>query len=201
MRTDLLREFIPGTLVDWQFDYLNDRLVHPFDKALVNQATINMRIGDHLVIEADDLYEMAATSAFMGRLPCEFLDDGLVRLDISQASAEDPILVSPRQWLLTHTLEKVTIPDNCEAQVYLRSSAARAGWNHATACYVDGGFAGSITLELINYRRHQALKIFPGQELVQLKVTKHPHEPITSYRDTGRYFGDQSVSTSKDDSI
>ena len=188
----------PGSLVDWQFHALGEELIQPFDPSLVNQATVNMRIGNHLVIE---LEELKTRMQHFSRFPWENIGDGLAEVDMTSATELHPVLIEPHQWLLTQVAEKVAIPNNFEAQVYLRSSAARAGWNHATACYVDSGFSGVITLELINYRSHKKLKIYPGQELVQLKVTKLPVYPSSSYKDSGRYFGDTKVQPSRDQSV
>ena len=125
----------------------------------------------------------------------------MYEVDLSDCSAERPFLVDPGEFLLTHTAEVVTLGDMLEAEVCLRSSAARAGWNHALAGYVDPGWSGSLTLEFQNIRRFQALPIYPGQQLVQLRLRRLPQPPVSHYGITGRYQGDQSVNGCQDFTI
>ncbi|ACY75813.1 predicted protein [Cyanophage PSS2] len=188
----------PGTLVDWQLLSVGPTLVDGFDRERVNQATYNMRLGDRVVVEAGEII------ADMGRFENHdrlFLPDGLVELDISNATEERPLYIAPGQWILSEVSEVIRIPKQCEAQVLLRSSAARRGWDHAIAGYVDPGYEGRLTLEFVNCRRYRSLPVYPGLELVQLKITLLPNTPNSSYAETGRYFGDESVQTCQDGTI
>jgi len=171
-----------STLVDSQINaWALGGGIDRFDFALVNPASINLRIGTTVMIED--------------------IEGGLYSVDISDKTKEDPFVVEPGEWILTHTAEIVTLPPDIEAEVCLRSSAARLGWNHALAAYIDPGWQGSITLELKNDRRFAHLPLYPGQQLVQLRLRNLSREPISHYGFTGRYQGDASVSTCKDDTL
>ena len=169
-----------STLVDHQLRQwatLNKGL-EPYAPTLVNPASVNLRVGDTLVIESPS--------------------GSTYEVDISGCTKAAPFLVDPGEWILAHTAEIVTLPRNMEAEVCLRSSAARAGWQHALAGYVDPGWSGRLTLEFQNVRRFAALPIYSGIQLCQLRVSKLSTLPSQGYDETGRYMGDLSVNTNQD---
>lgn len=171
-----------STLVDSQLRaWMSDGGLNPADLGLVNPASVNLRIGTTVVIESPG--------------------GGTYEVDISGLHIGNPFLVDPGEWILTHTKEIVTLTDKLEAEVCLRSSAARAGWQHALAGYIDPGWSGRITLEFQNVRRFQVLPIYPGLELCQLRVRALDLAPSSDYSATGRYQGDMGVQGNKDRSL
>ncbi len=171
-----------STLIDRQIrSWGQSGGIKPFKAALINPASVNIRIGSVLMIEAPD--------------------GAMYDVDISDCSFERPFLVDPGEFILAHSLEVFTIHENMEAEVCLRSSAARAGWDHLLAGYVDPGFIGAITLEFKNNRRFAALPVYPGQELCQLRISRLDERPDNHYGLTGRYQGDLSVNGCQDPSI
>lgn len=155
--------------------------LNPCDLSLINPASVNLRIGTVLVVESPA--------------------GGTYEVDISTNSVGNPFMVDPGEWILTHTLEIVSLPPNFEAEVCLRSSAARAGWQHALAGYVDPSWSGRLTLEFQNVRRFEVLPIYPGLQLCQLRVRQLSMTPERGYDLTGRYQGDLSVNTNQDVSL
>ena len=167
------------SLVDHQIKaWAKNGGLNPCDFSLVNPASVNLRIGTVLVVESPG--------------------GGTYEVDITENSADRPFLVDPGEWILTHTQEIVKLPANFEAEVCLRSSAARAGWQHALAGYVDPSWEGRLTLEFQNVRRFQVLPIYPGLQLCQLRLRKLEEIPEKGYNVTGRYQGDMSVNTNQD---
>ncbi len=142
-----------------------DGLVDPFDSDLLSPCSIDLRLGSQIQVES--------------------LDDngnGWVPMDITT-----PYLLRPKQFVLAHTAETINIPDGYSGQILLRSSAARAGFNHALAGWIDPGFSGQITLELTNQLQLHDLSICAGQRLLQLIVFKLDTIPNRSYALTGNY--------------
>ena len=88
-----------------------------------------------------------------------------------------------------------------QGQVCLRSSAARAGWDHSFAGYVDPGYEGRLTLELRNVRSNIALPIYPGLQLVQLRIERLAAIPERLYGQTGRYQGATAVQPCLDETV
>lgn len=168
------------TLVDAQIkQWAKAGGLNPCDFSLVNPASVNLRVGPLIKIETPD-------------------SDNLIEVDISECHAGNPFLVDPGEWILGHSLEVVTLEADQEAEVCLRSSAARAGWQHALAGYVDPSWSGQITLEFQNVRRYQTLPIYPGAQLCQLRVSRLNRAPDRGYAETGRYQGDMGVQGNKD---
>jgi len=170
------------SLVDFQIERwaVNGGLT-PFDPELVNPASVNLRIGTTLVVESPG--------------------GGTYEVDISNNTVGRPFLVDPGEWILTHTEEIVKLPGNFEAEVCLRSSAARAGWQHALAGYVDPSWEGRLTLEFQNVRRFQVLPIYPGLQLCQLRLRQLKEVPEMGYDMTGRYYGDMGVNVNQDRTV
>ena len=67
--------------------------------------------------------------------------------------------------------------------------------------YVDPGYHGVLTLEFLNCRQYQRLPIYPGQELVQLRIYRLCATPAKAYDQTGRYMNASQVEPNKDLSV
>ena len=116
-----------------------------------------------------------------------------------ESQAGDPILwnskrmgaeghfIRPGEFLLAHTAETVRIPDNYAAMLLLRSSAARAGFEHSFSGWCDPGFDGQLTLELRNNLQYRSLLIKPGMRICQLVVFRLTSPAHSSYGERGHY--------------
>ena len=153
-------------------------MVEPFDPALVNPASLDVRLGHTLLIEG-------AESRAMVQFPFHL------------HSEEDPYLMVAGQFVLAPTLEFVRVPETCNAQFVLKSSRAREGIEHLLAGYLDPGFHGVVTLELHNSRQLHAVPIWPGMKIGQLVFSQMLAPPERSYAVTGRYQGDRTVMESR----
>lgn len=84
--------------------------------------------------------------------------------------SDDPrgFALEPHQFVLSSTLEWVEVPDDLAARVEGKSSLGRLGLIvHATAGFIDPGFRGNITLELMNLNSVPIL-LSPGMEIAQI---------------------------------
>jgi dCTP deaminase len=75
----------------------------------------------------------------------------------------------PQQFVLGATLEFLRIPPTLGAYILGRSSWGRVGLLVATAVVVQPGFAGALTLELVN-AGDSPIKLYPGLKIAQLTV-------------------------------
>jgi dCTP deaminase len=156
-------------------------MVKPFDPALLNPASLDVRLGDELLIEVEE-------------------DEHYRAVNISDCTPQKPFYLSPNEFVLTHTLEKFFIPDCVAAQFALKSSLARSGFEHLLAGWIDPGFNNSVlTLELKNARNYGYLPLWPGRKIGQVIFMGMASPPEKSYSITGRYNNDPSVSRSKGD--
>lgn len=168
-----------GTLADWQIkSYCEGGMITPFDDpTLLNPASLDVRLG-HLIYVEDDY------------------DFKLV--DISTATKDDPWGLQPNEFVLGQTLEQFNIPDNLCATFALKSSLARAGFEHLLAGFIDPGFNNSVlTLELKNARTRMTLPLWPGMRIGQIIFHEMSSTPLKSYRETGRYNKDKQVTKCK----
>lgn len=168
------------TLCDWQIKKLciEEGLVFPFDPELVNPASIDIRVGN-LILLPDDQPGTWITS---------FIGD---------SSKNDPYMVKPFQFLLAESLETFYFPDDICGQFILKSSRGREGWQHCLAGFCDPGWHNSkLTMELYNVSRWD-LPIYPGLKIGQIEFRRMDERPSKSYAETGRYNNDQEVKSSR----
>jgi dCTP deaminase len=154
-------------------------MVAPFDPELLNPASLDVRLGETIMIESAE-------------------GPALVPYPLSDHDQGDPYWFWPGQFILAHTVEVFNLPDGISAQFVLKSSRAREGLNHLLAGWCDPGWHGSsLTLELQNVRQLQAVPIWPGMRVGQMVFHSMSDPPERSYREVGRYNGDRSVQGSR----
>lgn len=154
-------------------------MVTPFDPEMLNPASLDIRLGDTLLIESAQSEE-------------------LVPYPLHEHSENNPYLLLPGQFALADSFEMFNMPDNVECVFKLKSSRAREGLDHALAGFGDPGWHGSrLTMEFTNNRQLWPVKQWPRKRVGQLKFTWLSSKPRRSYRETGRYNGDVTVQGSK----
>jgi len=168
-------------LADYEIRHLCQRhaLVVPFDPDLINPASLDVLLGDRIMIEVPDSPELRI-------------------LGIHGHTAEDPYLLQPGEFCLAETREIFNLPDFIAAQFVLKSSRAREGLEHLLAGWCDPGWHGSrLTLELSNARKMHPVAIWPNMKIGQMVFHRMESIPNRSYAITGRYNDDQAVTASK----
>lgn len=80
-------------------------------------------------------------------------------------------IIHPREFILGVTEEWLQLPDQVLANVDGKSSLGRLGLViHATAGFIDPGFAGHITLEITNLTE-QPMVIYAGMLIAQIRFS------------------------------
>ena len=157
----LLREQLQAAMVAPVFA---DRLVVTplLDPAQVGAGSIDLRLGTEF-IETDRRSE-AMIDPYLSPPESPSSEDrvGFVPLG-------EHLVLHPGQFLLGATLEFIRLPANLGAQVLSRSSWGRLGLLVATAVAVQPGFAGCLTLELVN-TGNVPIRLRPGLLVAQLQV-------------------------------
>ena len=148
-------------------------LVEPFCPDMVNPASIDVTLGDTILVENDH--------------------GSFTSFNIK----DETFYMPPGAFVLAHTAEFVRIPSNLECVFQLKSSRGREGYEHALAGYIDPGFHGRVTLELSNLRRFKELPLRAGMRIGQLRFSKLDEIPMRPYSVTGRYHGAEGVEESK----
>jgi dCTP deaminase len=167
-------------LADFQIKALCESgMVTPFDPRLLNPASLDLRLGDNILIEGAE-------------------GPGLVPYSIARYTPVNPYRLVPGQFILAETQEIFDLPNCIAAQFFLKSSRAREGLQHLLAGWCDPGWHGSrLTLELKNVRQLHWVGIWPGLKIGQMKFMKMDSTPLASYAVTGRYNQDQAVTASR----
>lgn len=166
-----------SSLVDHQLRNLckMSGLVEPFDPEMINPASIDVTLGPTLLREGGSGEER------------------WVEVDIRNGVYS----LAPGEFVLAATQEFVRVPNNLEAVFNLKSSRGREGYEHLLAGYIDPGFHGRVTLELVNVNRYHRLPLEHGMRIGQLRFAKLDEIPMRSYAVTGRYQNDKGVQVSK----
>jgi dCTP deaminase len=106
--------------------------------------------------------------------------------------------IVPGEFVLASTAETLSMPNYLSAEFRLKSSVARNGLEHLNACWIDPGFTGKLTLELINVTKKHRLTIKPCMPIGQIVFMMHGEVPThASYRARGQYNGQDRVTASK----
>ena len=153
-------------------------LVEPFDQEMINPASLDVRLGENILIEQPESPEFVPHS-------------------IAGHTKEEPFMLQPHEFILAETFECFSVPNVVAGQLALKSSRAREGIEHLMAGYVDPGFKGRLTLELQNARAMHAVALWPGMRIGQIVFHKMSLLPNKDYSVTGRYQGDLRVQASK----
>ncbi len=159
-----------AVLCDWQIRARCEKggMVVPFEAELLNPASLDLRLGNHLMVEVDD--------------------GPLLKVNISNKTKDNPYYIEPGIFCLAETCELFNIPDDISAQFVLKSSRARDGLNHLLAGWCDPGWHGSrLTLELKNECKFRRLALYPGLKIGQMVFHAMSQSPMRSYRETGHY--------------
>jgi dCTP deaminase len=160
-------------------DLCRQGMVQGFDPELINPASLDVRLGDSLLIESAESPE-------------------LVPYPFAGHTADDPYLLKPGQFVLAQTVEVFSLPANIAAQFMLKSSRAREGLEHLMAGYCDPGWHGSVlTMELHNSRQLWSIGLWPEMKVGQMVFSRMSQPPARTYAETGRYNSDAAVHGSK----
>ena len=116
-----------AVLCDWEIQARCRKgdMVVPFNPELLNPASLDVRLGDHLMIES-------------------IYSPELIRIDISDRTEDEPFMLQAGEFCLAETLELFNLPNDISCQFVLKSSRARTGVNHLLAGWCDPGWHLSL---------------------------------------------------------
>jgi dCTP deaminase len=150
----------------------------------IQPASIDLRLADEFIV-----YKPAQLACLDPQRP-ETLTAATEKLTVSKDAA---FILHPGEFALGSTVERVAIPPDLVARVDGRSSVGRlAVVVHATAGFIDPGFAGQITLELSNLGR-VPVRLYPGMRIAQIvlyQLTSPAERPYGTAR--GSHYQEQS---------
>ena len=132
-----------------------------------------------------------------------FIDTRAAQPDLTEevlVGEGEPFMLHPGEFVLGSTLERVALPDDLVARLEGKSSLGRLGLLvHATAGFVDAGFAGNLTLELSNVAT-LPIAIYPSMKIGQLaffRLSSPAERPYGSAELRSKYHGQQGPTASR----
>lgn len=130
--------------------------VEPFDAEMIQPSSLDVRL--------DRVFQTMKPDAHTIIDPAQS-QDLYERVDVPDG---DPFVLRPGEFALACTYEKVSLPGDLAGRLEGKSSLGRLGLLvHTTAGFIDPGFEGQITLELVNLAPHP-IKLWPGMKIGQL---------------------------------
>lgn len=171
---------------------VEDEVITPVSYDDINAASIDIHLGDEIVVEASpnegfgravDIHKREVFPSY--------------RLNLTEQGHYD---LQPGEFILAHTREVFNLPLDICAEFKLKSSGARTGLENALATWADNGWHGStLTLELKNFLQWYPLRLTPGMKIGQMVFHRTVPVPMKrGYGMRGRYNNDKSVQTVKE---
>ena len=172
-------------------DILEMGIITGWKEGAINAASLDIHLGDHVLIEQIVYPDDDAVVDFRARQPLKMNTFVL---------PEDGFVLRPGQFILAQSVEVFNLPNDISAEYKLKSSMARIGLEHLHAGWCDAGWNGSVlTLELKNVTQYHYIRLRPGDAIGQMVFFNHdPVEEHQSYATKGRYNGDTKVSGIKE---
>ena len=166
-----------GRLVDKQIQAKchdnNSPMISPFNEANLQPCSYDVCLDRHYLVEE-------ATS--FRNQPCHLGEKRWAERQVDNWG--DPIVIQPGQFILASTVETFCIPVSLSAQVSGKSSWGRMGiMVHVTAGFIDPGFRGKITLEIVNVGS-TAVAMTTGQPIAQITFDELSRLPTNRYGNT-----------------
>lgn len=112
---------------------------------------------------------------------------------------EKPFILHPGEFVLGSTLERITLPNDIVARLEGKSSLGRFGLLiHSTAGYVDPGWDGQLTLELLNVA-NLPITLYKGMKIGQIsfiRMSSPVEVPYGSTKVGSKYQGQRGPTPS-----
>ncbi len=178
-------------LSDTMINLSDDVAITPYDPDQLNPASYDLRLSDQLMIGS----YMGDLSSLQGPIDLADLpDDYLTHHQIPEGRS---YTLYPGEFILGCTSERVTLPGSLAARVEGKSSLARVGLAvHVTGGFIDPGFDGQITLEIVNLF-NRPLCLHPGMRIAQIAFMMIMGNVGKSYAVTGHYQGQTGPTLSR----
>jgi dCTP deaminase len=118
---------------------------------------------------------------------------------VAVADAGEPFELGPGEFALGSTVEHVRLDPCIAGRIDGKSSVGRLGLLIQNAGFIDPGFEGEITLELLNVRKRPML-LWPGMRIGQLclfELRTPAENPYGSPGLRSRYLGQAGPTVSR----
>lgn len=162
--------------------------IEPFIEGNVEPASVDLRLGaDAKLVEEARSIRTGESVLDTRQSQYEFQYKDIVE--------EDSFVIFPDEFVLATTAETIALPNNLLARVTGRSSLGRLGIAiHQTAGYIDPGFHGQITLELVN-NGPSPVRLYTGDRVCQIIFAEVSGDVLEPYGHTDSQYQGQTGAT------
>lgn len=176
-------------LVDWQIRYYIKKGaigIDPFNENYIQPNSLDVTLSD----------TFARHRNYCEEFPIDpYVEDH----DIVVTRGRAPLMtVATNDFVLGSTRETISLPDNIVACIEGKSSLARLGLQiHQTGGWIDAGFSGQITLEMVN-ANVRPITLTAGMPIAQIVFfeTEHCEVPYGMKKDA-KYQGQTGPTPSR----
>jgi len=170
-------------LPDHELKALGPTLVQPFNPECVEPASIDLHLSDELLVPDFRL----VGEVDLKNPPADFME--LVKIGVNGYR------LHPGEFVLGVTEEKVMLPNHIVGKIEGKSSIGRLGLIvHVTAGFIDPGFNGPLTLEMVNLLRVPII-LRPHRKICQVAFAYMNSSVNSPYN--GRYQNSRGVVASR----
>ena len=167
-------------------EWANGGGVQPFDAACINPASMDLRMGNLIRVPNPAWYGFDART-----LQLMIAGGTINKIPYWSEPVEfDSFWLMPQgkgdSFVLCHSLEFVSIPDDSIALLFSKSSTGRVGLDHLHAGLGDSSFRGNWVFELHNVAPWP-IELVAGKRVMQEVHIKMTNRPLKGYDVTGRY--------------
>lgn len=157
---------------------MRDRLTDPDDPFNVSPlpasddiraGSINLRVGRTFLVA-----RRGAITAISANAP----EDAERAFEEVRLATDEALVLHPRQFVLAVTLEYLSLPPDLCGFIQSRSTYGRMGLIAATATYVNPGYLGCPTLEIVN-EGEVPVSLAPGEPICQLILLRAGEDAST----------------------
>jgi dCTP deaminase len=166
-----------------------DIAIEPFQRSLLQPASVDIRIAARFLIFSNHRYTSID--------PRQRQEDLTEMVEVGEGEC---FVLHPGEFVLGSTLERISLGPAHVARLEGKSSLGRLGLLcHATAGWIDPGFAGRVTLELSNVAQ-LPIQIHPGMPIGQLSFARLSSPAVHPYGSPecgSRYQGQEDPTPSR----
>ncbi len=178
--------------------------VEPFDEKLIGPASLDVRLGyrfrifKNRNIEALDPKDYKENLVHVIEKEDEIIKEYTYSTVIILKDNNKPFIIHPGEFILASVYEYIKLPDFIAAQIQGRSSFARLGLIiHTSAGWIDPGYEGHLTLEIVNVNK-VPIKLYPEMRIAQLQFFELEEPCELDYkRKGGKYIGELGATESR----
>lgn len=144
-------------------------LISPFNEARLQPASYDVQLGAKILVPTEHGETVVINNPIEeGRRRTVDLSKPLPKGLYTEVDITDGYTIYPSQFILAVTIERVHVPSTMVGRIEGKSSIGRLGLTaHITAGYLDPGFQGCVTLEMVNFFT-RPIRLHPGKLIAQI---------------------------------